>query len=165
MDPNRTQRMWSASEHALRRFKSLRQSLLALLGILALGMISSCGLQGDCVCTEIYSPVCGSDGLTYNNACKADCAGITHTPGPCPQWANATVINTGSVALDGCGFVLEFDDAASTYAYRFPRGIDSVWLIDSLPIRVEFVATTHLYTCGLAPITMPVVDILSCEYR
>ncbi|HUQ07798.1 MAG TPA: Kazal-type serine protease inhibitor domain-containing protein [Kofleriaceae bacterium] len=33
-----------------------------------------------CVCAEIYQPVCGNDGHTYGNACKAACAqaGVRH---------------------------------------------------------------------------------------
>lgn len=41
--------------------------------------------NGVCTCEAIVDPVCGSNGVTYQNACLAECDGIfTYTPGECP---------------------------------------------------------------------------------
>lgn len=52
--------------------------------ILAVFFIAACGTPDDeCICPEIYMPVCGDDGVTYGNSCEADCAGVSYTDGEC----------------------------------------------------------------------------------
>ena len=37
----------------------------------------------DCVCAQMYEPVCGCDGKTYSNACVASCHVNSFKPGAC----------------------------------------------------------------------------------
>ncbi len=41
-------------------------------------------IKPDCVCIQIYEPVCGCNLKTYGNSCEAECAGIMqYTKGEC----------------------------------------------------------------------------------
>ena len=48
------------------------------------GCIDESKISDASICTEEAQPVCGCDGLTYDNACNADKAGVTEwTEGAC----------------------------------------------------------------------------------
>ena len=43
-------------------------------------------MKADCMCYEIYKPVCGCNGKTYANDCIARCQNITNfKEGACPK--------------------------------------------------------------------------------
>ncbi len=60
-------------------------------------------LGGQCSCDSTYSPVCGSNGLTYENVCTANCYKIYETsPGNCECSESLLVCGDDKLTVTEC---------------------------------------------------------------
>ena len=128
--------------------------LVPLLVPLTLSL-AGCGRLSDCVCTEIYDPVCGFDGQSYSNPCHADCAGVSWSRGVCTEEAFGRVLDLGSPALDGCGWMIEISEELLK-----PIELDPHFQTPGRAVELTFRRQTTFYLCGLGAVPYPEIEII-----
>ncbi len=60
-----------------------------------------------------------------------------------PVFTDATVINAGAVAADGCGWVIKID--STNYS---PTNLDDKYKVTELKVSVRYQMLTSKFTCG-----------------
>ena len=82
----------------------MMKTLACLLLCSLIVALSGCYVDKDCLCVEIYSPVCSDNNKTYSNACEAECAGVNYVNGECPVNGIGQIKFTNDTV---CGYLVE----------------------------------------------------------
>ena len=121
------------------RLLSITIKYFSYLFLLVSLTLSSCKVNTDCVCTEYHHPVCGNDGITYENECLAKCAGIDYYDGTCAKDAVGIIKFSGDSL---CGYlvsILNQDFKPDTLRPEFK--------VDNLLVFLKYRQLNQYYIC------------------
>lgn len=111
----------------------------------------------DCLCTDNYQPVCGSDGVLYFNSCEAACAGVEFSPGICPSINEATIVYLGDLQNSGCGWVLKIENESAPNIY-LSGDIPNTLKIQDLMVEITYYSSDVLRDCLHETTTLTIIS-------
>ena len=115
----------------------------------------------DCICMEIYQPVCGKDGKEYPNSCYAECANVKYKDGPCPVQASGKILFLGDPAVDGCGWVIASIKDGKIQNLR-AKPLDTKFQEQGLSVKITYKPTLEYSSCGRSQ-QIPIIEIVKIE--
>ena len=115
----------------------------------------------DCICTEEFQPVCGEDGIQYDNSCLAECADVNYEEGACPIMAKGKILFLGDPAIDGCGWVISIDIDGAAINFR-PDNLPVAFQKEDLVVSLVYRETFELSPCGRG-LQINVIELISIE--
>lgn len=102
-------------------------------------MLTGCFTDKQCVCPDLWAPVCGINGRTYANACEAECDDVDYIDGECP------VYGIGQVTFSGdsiCGYYIHILN--TTYKpQNLPEGLAE----DDITVGLRYRRMNLFFTC------------------
>jgi hypothetical protein len=148
----------------------MKSPVLFITALFGIALLTSCCKDkdnpdpADCICYEIYAPVCGEDGIVYANDCYAECAGVSYTDGFCPETRDGKIIDAGPIPADGCGWLIEVA-IQDTIIHYSPLDLQQDFQVNGLEVLMTYKRLLSQKTCGLLPSNYPEIEIISIEEK
>ena len=107
-------------------------------------------------CQVIFKPGYVEYHEEFANAHPVRNDDVNFVEGKRPMEASGVVKNTGEAVTNGCGFILQIGKRD-----YHPLRLPDEFKVDKLEVKVRYWRLNSQYSCGLKPINLPEIDIIS----
>ena len=114
---------------------------------------NSCATKTLFTASGVYYEILPLFALLYKHLCRREysCAACTDN-----NFKNATIINAGDPALDGCRWLIKIDSAL-----YHPDVLEANFLQNNLPVHVVYETLADTFTCGKGPFEYANIHLVS----